>query len=181
MLGNILHRLQERIQRWTKPATLSLIPGLLSDLTRNRTDLIVENAMSRQQRIVLNRQIKRPQLTNPDRFRLVLLSHLAKFWKQSVDIVQPDALSHWQRELFRLYWRRTSQSKLEASSETIALIQKMTKERKSRLSSRIVPMPLRETWATFLKNQARDICACDFTVAYDGLFRAWYIFVLIDL
>jgi len=32
------------------------------------------NALLRQQLIVLNRQIKRPQLTNSDRFRLVLLS-----------------------------------------------------------------------------------------------------------
>jgi transposase InsO family protein len=39
----------------------------------------------------------------------------------------------------------------------------------------------RQTWATFVKNQARDIWACDFTVAYDWLFRPWYIFVGIEL
>jgi hypothetical protein len=49
----------------------------------------------------------------------------------------------------------------------------MPKERQSRFSSR--------TWANFLKNQASDIWACDFTVAYDWLFRTWYIFVLMDL
>ena len=32
----------------------TLIPGLLSDLLRSRTDLIVENALLRQQLIVLN-------------------------------------------------------------------------------------------------------------------------------
>jgi putative transposase len=42
-------------------------------------------------------------------------------------------------------------------------------------------MPLRETWATFLKNQAGDIWACDFTVVYDWLFRQWYIFVVLEL
>ena len=27
-----------------------------------------------------------------------------------------------------------------------------------------------QTWATFVKNYARDIWACDFTVVYDGCF-----------
>ena len=70
-MGKILLWLQERIKLWTKPATSVLIPGTLSDLTRSRTDLVVENALLRQQLIVLNRHIKRPQLTNLDRFRLV--------------------------------------------------------------------------------------------------------------
>jgi hypothetical protein len=80
-MGKIFLWLQERIKHWTKPATSVLIIGLLSDLTRSRADLAVENALLRQQLIVLNRQIKRPQLTNPERFRLVFLSHFTKFWK----------------------------------------------------------------------------------------------------
>ena len=80
MMSKLLLWLQERIKHWTKPV---LVSGYLSDLTRSRTDLIVENALLRQQLIVLNRQIKRPQLTNPDRFHLVLLAHFTKFWKQS--------------------------------------------------------------------------------------------------
>jgi transposase InsO family protein len=51
----------------------------------------------------------------------------------------------------------------------------MPKDRKSRSSSDIVPMPLRETWTTFLKDQASDIWACDW------MFRQWYIFVLMEL
>jgi hypothetical protein len=79
MMGKILLWLQERIKFWTKPATPVLITGILSDLTRSHTDLVVENALLRQQLIVLNRQIKRPLLTNPDRFRLVFLSHFTTF------------------------------------------------------------------------------------------------------
>jgi putative transposase len=200
-MGKILHWLQERVKHWTKPAT----PGLLSDLTRSRADLVVENALLRQQLIVLNRQIKRPQLTDSDRFRLVFLSHFTTFWKQALHIVQPDTLLRWHRELFQFYWRRKSQGKSKISAETIALIEKMAKEnqlwgaerirgellklgievskrsiqkympkeRKSRSSS--------QTWATFLKNQASDIWACDFTVMYDWMFRHWYIFVLMEL
>ncbi len=75
-MGKFLLWLQERMKHWKKTATPSLISGLLSDVTRSRADLMAENALLRQQLIVLNRQVKRPQLTNPDRFRLVLLSHL---------------------------------------------------------------------------------------------------------
>ncbi len=49
----------------------------------------------------------------------------------------------------------------------------LPKERESPSSS--------QTWATFVKNHARDIWACDFTVAYDWLFRPWYIFVVMEL
>ncbi len=75
-MDNILLWLQERVKLWTKPATSALTVSILSDLTRSRTDLVVENALLCQQLIVLNRQIKRPQLTTPDRFRLILLSHI---------------------------------------------------------------------------------------------------------
>jgi putative transposase len=57
----------------------------------------------------------------------------------------------------------------------------MPKDRKAHSSSHIVPMFLRETWATFLKNQASGIWACDFTVVNDWLFRQWYIFVVMEL
>ncbi|MBV5347456.1 helix-turn-helix domain-containing protein [bacterium] len=127
-MGKILRWLQERIKHWTKPATSVLIIGALSDLTRSRTDLVVENALLRQQLIVLNRQVKRPQLTNLDRFRLVFLSHFTKFWKQALHIVQPDTLLRWHRELFGMYWRKKSQGKPKISAETIALIEKMAKE-----------------------------------------------------
>jgi len=205
--------LQKRIKHWIKPATPVLVSGVLSDLSRSRIDLVVENALLRQQLIVLKRQVKRSQLTDSDRFSLVFLSHFTKFWKQSLHIVQPETLLRWHRELFRIYWRRKSQGKPKISPETVALIEKMAgenhlwgaerirgellklgievskrtiqkympKKRGSHLSSHIVPLPLRETWATFLKNQAGDICACDFTVVYDWLFRQWYIFVVMEL
>ena len=34
-----------KIKQWAKPATLSLISGVILDLTRSRSDLIVENAL----------------------------------------------------------------------------------------------------------------------------------------
>jgi len=53
-MGNILLWLQEHLKHWTKPASSVLVLGTLLDLTRKRTDLVVENALLRQQLIVLN-------------------------------------------------------------------------------------------------------------------------------
>jgi len=204
-MGKFLYWLQEHTKHWTKPATSTLISGILSDLTRSRTDLVVENALLRQQLIVLKRQIKRPELTDPDRFRLVFLSHFTKFWKQSLHIVQPETLLRWHRELFRLHWRQKSQGKPKVSPETIRLIQKIAKENhlwgterirgellklwievSKRSIQKYMPKEMRsrsssQTWATFLKNQAGTMWACDFTVVYDWLFRQWYIFVVMEL
>ena len=204
-MGKILDWLQERVKYWTKPATSVLIIVALSDLTRSRTDLVVENALFRQQLIVLKRQIKRPELTNLDRCCLVFLSHFTTFWKQAIHIVQPDTLLRWHRELFRKYWRKKSQGKPKISAETIALIEKMAKENQlwgaerirvellklgievsKRTIQRYMPKDRKEhssshNWATFLKNQAGNTWACDFTVVNDWLFRQWYIFVVMEL
>ena len=127
-MDNLLLWFQERIKHWIKPPTPPMVSGILSDLARSRSDLIAENALLRQQLIVLNRQIKRPQLASPDRFYLVLLAHMTKFWKQSIHLVQPETLLRWHRELFRSYWRRKSQAKPRISPETITLIRKMAGE-----------------------------------------------------
>ncbi len=128
MLSKFLGWLKERIKHWTKTASSVQIIGILSDLTRSQTDLVIENALLRQELIILKRQFKRPQLTNPERFRLVFLSYFTKFWKQALHIVQPETLLRWHQNLFRIYWRRKSKGRLKVESETIVLIQKMTNE-----------------------------------------------------
>jgi putative transposase len=204
-MGKFLSWLQEHTKYWTKPATSTLISGVLSDLTRSRIDLVVENALLRQQLIVLKRQVKRSQLTDPDRFRLIFLSHFTKFWKQSLHIVQTETLLRWHRELFRIYWRQKLQGKPKVSPETISWIQKIAKENylwgaerirgellklgievSKRSIQKYMPIEMRsrsssQTWAIFLKNQAGTMWACAFTVVYDWLFRQWYIFVVMEL
>jgi hypothetical protein len=80
------------IRRWSKPATGLLALRAMTDLTRSRTDLLVENAMLRQQLIILNRQTNRPRLENSERIRLVSLARFTNFWQQALHIVQPDTL-----------------------------------------------------------------------------------------
>jgi hypothetical protein len=60
---------------------------------------------------------------------------------------------------------------IEVSQRTIQKY--MPRERGERSSS--------QTWATFLKDQAGDIWAGDFTVVYEWLFRPWYIFIVMEL
>ena len=62
MIGKILLWVEKHIKLWSKPAIPVLISGLFTDLTRSRTDLILENALLRQQLMVLDRQIKRPMV-----------------------------------------------------------------------------------------------------------------------
>ena len=83
---------QKLIRQWAKPVNPSPILSVFSDLTRSRTNLVVENAMLRQRLIVLNHQVRRPQFTNHDRFLLILLARCTRFWQQALHIVQPDTL-----------------------------------------------------------------------------------------
>ncbi len=59
---HILIDVTQHIQRWVKPNNPSLFADAALDLTRSKTELILENAFLRQQLIVLNRQVKRPAI-----------------------------------------------------------------------------------------------------------------------
>jgi len=100
-----------RFARWTKPLRTSMPLGTLTDLGKSKSQLIAENALLRQQLLVLRRQVKRPTFTRADRIFLVLLAKLVRAWQQTLLIVQPDTLLHWHRELFRLYWKRKSKTR----------------------------------------------------------------------
>jgi putative transposase len=87
-----LHALSSRFTRWTKPHISSLPLATLTDLDRSKSELIAENALLRQQLIILRRQVKRPACTKTDRLLLVLLARIVRTWKQTLLIVQPETL-----------------------------------------------------------------------------------------
>jgi hypothetical protein len=66
-LKRFASRVKQYVKQRSKPAFPSMAVESRSDLRRSRKDLIIENAILRQQLIVLNRQVKRPQLTQGDR------------------------------------------------------------------------------------------------------------------
>ncbi len=55
----------------TQPASSHLVTGTRADLPRRRSELLVENALLRQQLIVLRRQVKTPRLTWRDRLSVL--------------------------------------------------------------------------------------------------------------
>ena len=60
-------KLETQVKTWTKPTTDSLVVGTAADLVKSKEQLIMENALLRQQVIVLKRQVTRPQPTAQDR------------------------------------------------------------------------------------------------------------------
>jgi putative transposase len=197
-----------RFTRWTKPITSSLPLGTLADLGRSKSELIAENALLRQQLIVLRRQVKRPAFTRTDRILLVLLARLVRTWNQALLIVQPDTLLRWHRGLFRLYWKRKSKTpthKPKIAAETIALIREMASENRlwgaERIRGELLKLGIRvckrtiqkymravrthqprgQKWATFLRNHASQVWACDFLQVTDLFFRPLFAFFIIEL
>jgi transposase InsO family protein len=188
-----------------KPVPVAIVAGALADLPRSKSDLIAENALLRQQLIVLKRAVKRPKLSGGDRAGLLFLSRLIRFWDSALHIVKPDPVLKWHRSLLRHYWCWKSKPKTRKPripQETVDLIRQMAVENRKWGVKRIVGELLKleivvhrrtvaryvrqarkrksgQTWSTFLKNHAQEIWVCDYTVVNDLLFRSIHIFVII--
>ncbi len=72
-----MERIREAIRSTLKP-TAGLVTGLISDLTRSRAELLAENALLRQQLIVLKRCTKRPKIRRYERGVMVVLVALTR-------------------------------------------------------------------------------------------------------
>jgi putative transposase len=179
------------------------------DLTRSKPELILENMLLRQQLIVLKHQVKRPARSRRDRVLFVLLASRLRIWKQALNIVQPETVLRWHRDLFRGVWRRKSRprkrGKPPLTDDLVALIKQMAEENRSwgaeRMRGELLKLGLRvskstvqkyiyevrnpgspkQTWVTFLRNHAREIWACDFLQTYDLFFRSLFVFFIIEL
>jgi putative transposase len=205
-----LRALRRRVLAAAKPAAPALVVGTLTDLMRSKPELVAENALLRQQLVVLNRSVKRPRCTPADRTLLVLLSSRVRAWRQALLSVQPDTLLRWHRQLFHQVWRRKSRSasmgrKPPVPGDTIALIREMAGANPLWGAERIrgellkvgirvakwtvqkymrdarPPRPAGQTWATFLRNHADAIWVCDFLPVTDLFFRPVYAFFVIAL
>jgi len=203
----ILRQLRDIVLEWTKPMSETLVGGSAQDVVKTKSELLVENALLRQQLIVLKRQVKRPELRGRDRFLLVALASKLRHWRQALLVVKPETLLRWHRELFRLIWKRKSAAparKPRVPAEAIALIRKMAQENKLwgaeriqgellklniKLAKRTIQKYMRmaqparsggQTWATFLKNHASHIWACDFLPVVDFAFQHLYAFFIVE-
>src|SRR5436309_1555831 len=126
-----VNALRTRASRWTQPRPVALAAGLAADLTRSRGDLLLENALLRQQPLVLGRSARRPAFTPLDRGLLVLLASRLRTWASALLIVQPETVLRWHRQGFRLFWRRKSAPRSRPSplaTTTIDLITQMARD-----------------------------------------------------
>jgi putative transposase len=160
-----LDALSSRFARWTKPLTSSLPLQTLADLGRSKSELVAENALLRQQLIILKRQVERPACPKTDRVLLVLLARLVQTWQQALLLVQPETLLRWHRELFRLSWKRRSKAsshKPKVATETIALIREMAKENQlwgaERIRGELLKLGLRVCKRTIQKYMRNVYC-----------------------
>jgi hypothetical protein len=80
----------QRLRALTKPAAAPLVAGTLADLAWSRPELLTENALLRQQVIILQRSVKRPRCSATDRALLVLLTSRLPAWRHAFFIVQPE-------------------------------------------------------------------------------------------
>ena len=101
--GRVFNRVRTAIREATLP--LPVLAGLLVDVTRSREQLLIENALLRQQLIVASRKVKRPIFRAHERGFVVLLASLLPHWRNALLLVKPETVLRWHREGFRLFWR----------------------------------------------------------------------------
>ncbi len=193
---------------WARPLALTQAAGTGADLVRSRTQLLAENALLRQQLVVLRRSVPRPVVTHADRAVLVLLAGRVRAWQQALLLVQSETLLRWHRAGFHALWRRKSRpgpGRPPLPAETVALIRRMAAENPlwgterirgellklgMRVGKRTIqtylrrhrpPRPHGQSWATFLRAHAPSIWACDFLPVTDLLFRPLFAFFVIEL
>ena len=176
--------LNRRLVRLTRPSPRPPNVDTAADLTRSKRALMAENALLRQQLLVLRRQVAQPKLSPIDRVRLVLLAAVTSGWKQTLLIVQPETLLRWHRQGFRLVWKTRSgraRRTPRIPEETVTVIRRMAAENplwgaeriRGELlkldihgSKRTVQKSMRstrprqrtgQTWRTFLHHHAHEI------------------------
>lgn len=207
----VARRIAERVEAAVRTATrpVSVVGGLLRDVTRSREELIAENTLLRQQLIVAARTVKKLRFTGHERGLLVLLARLVPRWRDALLVVKPETVLRWHREGFRLFWRARSgppeASAPRVSQEVVDLIRRLADENRLwgaerirgellklgiRVAKRTIqkhmrrlrgPRPWGQSWSTFIENHLHQIWACDFLQLYDIWFRPIFAFFIIEL
>jgi putative transposase len=170
----------------------------------SRLRLVAENLALRQQLVVLQRTDKRPRLRKRDRILWVWLSRLWRGWQSALLIVQPETVTCWHRQGFRLYWRwksRNRPGRPKIDADIHQLIRRMPQGNPTWGAPRILselhllgysvaestvnkymvrqPKPPSQNWRIFLDKHIGQIAAIDFFTVPTITFRILYCFIVL--
>jgi putative transposase len=150
------------------------------------------------------------RLTDAARLTLVLWSRWFS-WKDALVIVKPETLIGWHRKCFKLFWRWKSRpGRPRLPREIRQLIVRMARENPTwgqarvadelslKLGIFVAPRTVRkywpwppddnnqkrvstQRWATFVRNHADAIVACDFMTVVTARFQFLYVLVMLEL
>ena len=175
---------------------------------KSKRRLEAENAVLRQQVIVLQRKVRgRVCLTNGDRLFFVQLYRWFPSVLGAMSIVKPETLLRWHREGFRRYWRWKSRKlggRPPVAAELRALIRRMNCENPlwgaPRIHGELLKLGFEvaqstvakymatsddgrsgQSWGTFLRNHAPQIAAIDLFVVPTIGFSFFYGLVITRL
>jgi transposase InsO family protein len=177
---------------------------------RSPAALVAENLFLRKQLALYQEHgVKPKRLTPATRLALVWLSRWFD-WQRALIIVQPQTLTRWHRQGFRLFWRwQSNAGRPPLPVDLRALIRRMACDNPSwgqerianelllKLGLRVSPRTVRkylpwrldrggshrvssQRWQTFVRNHATAILACDFCTVVTATFRLLSIFVVME-
>jgi len=171
--------------------------------------VIAENLFLRKQLALFQERKVKPQpSTAATRAVMVLLSRFFE-WRKALVIVKPETFLKWQRTAFRAFWKWKSRTRgrprlprnlrelireLAHNNPTWGQ-ERIADELKLKLGLRVSPRTVSkyldrirprggstdQRWATFIRNQATAIVACDFFVSITVTFRVLYVFVAMEI
>jgi len=177
---------------------------------RSRAQLAAENLFLRKQlACYIERQVRPRRTDDASRIALVLLSQFVE-WRELLTIVRPDTLVRWHRDLYRLFWRVKSRQRgrppiprdvqrliVEMATKNCTWgEERIAAELRVKLGLTLSPRTVRrymgsrprsrggrstQSWATFLRNHAGAVLACDFFIVVTATFQRLYVFVLLDI
>ena len=177
---------------------------------RSRAHLAAENLFLRKQLALYIERTIRPRRADPaTRATLVILARRLN-WKPLLTVVQPDRLIRWHRAGWRLFWRLKSKprgrppipAKLRAVIAELARAnrtwgeERIAAELQVKLGIRVSPRTVgrylsratpprkgmsTQRWATFIRNHASAVLACDFATTITVNFRVLYVFLILEV
>lgn len=178
-------------------------------LFSSHTALVAENLFLRKQLTLFQeRQVKPRRASSTTRSVMVLLSRFFD-WRSALVIVKPETFVRWHRAAFSILWtwksRRRGRPRLPKKLQNLICEmarnnptwgeERIADELMLKLSIRVSPRTVRkyleanhpgggrqdQRWATFVRNHAKAIVACDFFVSVTVTFEILYVFVAMEI